>query len=208
MATNYITVTNFVTVVSTNAQSGISGLDVVNQVKDFFSTAYTQTIWLLGSLITILGFAIPAVYFWLAKIQLKIREKKLAEQLKKDFEEFGKKLENTLKAEIHDAKGGVCFVQGKYFLQSGDKKNALKSFIAMVDNFAMAATDFKNLQGSVRYLTGELEDFNKEDVSLEAANLFNKIIGPISKIQSGGLLDEDIEKLKNAFAEAQIREVK
>ena len=218
MLTPSIVVTNFVTVIITNAQPSSGGTDVVNSVNGFYSSAFTHTCWLLGILLTILGFAIPAAYFVLAKIQLKLREQKLIEQLKREIEETGKKLqtensnnfdalEKKLKTEIRHAKAGVCLVQGHFFMESGHKKPAIESYIATIKNFALTP-DFKQLQGTLECLAGALKTCNREDITSEAAEAFPKIIESVGKIEVNGLLDTEVKNLKKEFKEAQERKPK
>jgi hypothetical protein len=190
-------------------------LDVVNAVNGFYSSAFVHTCWLLGILLTIFGFAIPAVYFVLAKIQLKLREQKLITHLKKDFDESVKKLqkenaekfetlEKKLKADIKHAKAGILLVQGHFYMESGQKKPAIESYIGTVKNFALT-TDFKQLHRGLENLAEALKTCSRADITSEAAVTFPAVIELVSKVEANGLLDTEVEKLKKAFTEAQER---
>jgi hypothetical protein len=199
----------------TNSVSPINGLDVVNAVNGFYSGAFTNIAWLLGILVTLFGIAVGAIYYLIQNLQLKLQKEKLEKKFTADFEELKTNLreENQriidglgkkLKAEVQHAKAGICLVQGHFYLEKGNKKDALESYFLTIRYFSQT-TDFKQLQGTLQYVTGILADFSKSHISSEAIKRYEIAMESIGKIESKGLLDIDIEKIKKALAEAQKR---
>ena len=160
----------------TNSISPINGLDVVNAVNGFYSSAFNHTIWLLGILLTILGFAIPAVYFVLARIQLKIREKKLEEKFAQKFEalrknlqaeteEKFKALETLIKKEAHAATSRLFYVAAKNSEDEGRFKEALNLDVQAIE-YGVLSSNFTGVQSFIRHTTKNvLPKMNKEHFS-------------------------------------------
>ena len=201
----------------TNSISPINGLDVVNAVNGFYSSAFNHTIWLLGILITILGFAIPAVYFVLARIQLKIREKKLEEKFETKFRELEKAGKNALKQEFEriekDAKNKMVLLEGSLFYvlgntqcEKGDYKGVLTHFAKTLKK-AVEAECPQSFQVMIRFVTENvLPKMKKQDFeNLNAETEFNEALDSGYKIPASNLLDLDIEEAKKSLAAAKAR---
>ena len=201
----------------TNSISPINGLDVVNAVNGFYSSAFNHTIWLLGILITILGFAIPAVYFVLARIQLKIREKKLEEKFETKFRELEKAGKNALKQEFEriekDAKNKMVLLEGSLFYvlgntqcEKGDYKGVLTHFAKTLKK-AVEAECPQSFQVMIRFVTENvLPKMKKQDFeNLNAETEFNEALDSGYKIPASNLLDLDIEAAKKSLAAAKAR---
>jgi len=206
----------------TNPVSPINGLDVVNAVNGFYSTAFNHTVWLLGALMTILGFVVPVFYFALAKWQLKLREQKLLEALEKRLLEANAKfmeddkaifkrtfeiLESQTKKELWIAQGGIYHLQGNIQLDAGNNVDSAFSFTEAIRFYSMAG-ELKFVQQMLGVLTtGTLPKLKKSDFnSSELKAEFQDAVTIPGKIEAKGLLDVSIEKLKNAIATAQLRE--
>jgi hypothetical protein len=206
----------------TNSPASINGLDVVEKVNGFYTTAFdhafSQILWLLGILIVLLGIIVPVVYYFLQNRQLALKEKALTEYLEKEVSKLGDSfreknqifldgLEKKLKGEILHAKAGVCLVQGNSYLRAGQKKNALSSYAWVLTLFTQAP-DLKQVQASLRFQAEQVfPKVNKNDFDTDISAQFNEAIKLISEIKAGGLLDVDFEKYKKEFAAAQIRNV-
>ena len=132
MTNELITVTNVVS-------REISGLDVVNSVNGFYSTAFDHILWLLGTLILLLGIVVPLVFYFFQKRQLALKEKALSEELESQFAQLSQALKKenadffsnekiALKKEIERLEmeaqkqmsfvaAGICSVQANIYLE-------------------------------------------------------------------------------------------
>jgi len=212
----------------TNSVSPINGLDVVNAVNGFYSSAFSHTVWLLGILIGLIGIVVPAAYYFLQSRQLALKEKILSEHLENEVSKLGatlrktnlefleekqkatqvefEKLEANITSELHFAKGGICLVQANAFLSAGDHKTALQSFTWAIDQFSKVPSAVQ-IQTCLRaVIEGVLPLLKKNDfIDSESTDHLNKIIELTKEIKAKGLLNEKIDELNKAWAEAKKR---
>jgi tetratricopeptide (TPR) repeat protein len=210
--------TNAVAQQITNPVSPINGLDVVNAVNGFYSSAFNHTIWLLGSLLTIFGFAIPAVYFVLAKIQLKIREKMLevkftqkfealAKSLQEETEKKFKVLETAIEKEAQISNAKIFYIAGKIMQDAGTFKEALDAYVQAIGS-AVQSSDLERVQKFIRYATNHvLPEMNKENFSdAQFVSAIEAIIKSAGAVDP--LLKIDVDAFNAALEKAKNREKK
>lgn len=214
----------------TNSPVAINGLDVVKQVDEFYSTAFDHILWLLGTLILLLGIAVPLAFYFFQKRQLMLKEQSLAEKLEKEIKQQSKmltdltkttlqaeketitvklaELKMQLKTETAEAMGSMYHLQGVYNQNNGMHVLAIESYTAAIEEYTQA----KNLKCVQQMLTliaeYNLSRMNKP--SFEDSDIVthtNRAISVASEISCKGLLDVSIKNLKKALVEAQKREL-
>jgi hypothetical protein len=200
----------------TNSPLAINGLDVVKQVDEFYSTAFDHLLWLLGTLIILLGIVIPLAFYFFQKRQLALKEQALTEYLKTEVSRFEKSfrdenqkfvdgLGNKIKGEVAHAKAGVCLVQENVYWSNGRKKDAMGCHAWVIKLLAETA-DRKQTQRQLRYITEQIfPRVNRNDFDEEVSKALTESVNIISEIKANGLFDLDIENYKKALAAAQTR---
>ena len=201
----------------TNSVSPINGLDVVNAVNGFYSSAFNQIGWFLGILLTILGFAVPAFYYALAKWRMKIEVTQIEKKFETKFEELEKAGKNAIKQEFEriekDAKnkmilleGSLFYVLGNMSCEKGDHNGALTHFAKTLKK-AVQAECAQSFQVMVRFVTENvLPKMKKQDFeNLNAETEFNEALDSGYKIPASNLLDFDIEAAKKSLAAAKTK---
>jgi hypothetical protein len=216
------------TIPITNSIQPINGLDVVEQVDKFYSTAFDHLLWTLGTLILLLGVVVPLAFYFFQKRQLTLKEKALAEELKSQFanseaalrkenadflaqekivlKQAIDNLQNELNSKINDTCGVIFAMQGNIFLEKGMQQAAF-DFFSKTLRYAVDTQNPVSVQGTLRFLTIQaLPKMAKNHFADEAAVIrFKNAIEDASKMKSNGLLNADIQEIRKAFAEAQKR---
>ena len=226
---------NSVTTVTNVVVSNITGLDVVNQVKDYFSISYTHTLWLVGAmltiagfLLTILGFVIPAAYYFLQKQQMALDKKAIGDQLKTDIAHLEATLrqantkmfsdekaamqksfleiELKIKQESSIARGRSFHLQGNFLRDKGRHAEAVESYAKAIEGYAEGSR-LKAVQQVMRLMTGLLAGLKKTHFDTSGVELsVNETTQIIAKLESNGLLDADVNAMNKAMLAAKSRE--
>ena len=217
----------------TNSTSPINGLDVVNAVNKFYSSAFNHTVWLLGILIGLFGVVVPVAYYFLQNRQLELKEKalekSLSEYLKQEVAKLGEalrkennnslkiehnatqqrfsQLEKNINADIAGAKGGIFHVQGNTALQAGHYVEALKSFTRAVEHF-LEGDLLENVQMTLHIMIDKiLPKLSKNDFATpKIISESQCCLKTARNAESHNLLNGDIDRLEKVLAEAQARQ--
>ena len=211
---------------ATNSLSPINGLDVVNAVNGFYSSAFNHTIWLLGALLTILGFAVPAIYYFLQKRQLALKEKALFDRLEKEVVNLGESLrqaninflteqktamedrfevlESKINTEAAMAGGRSFHLQGNAQKDKGLFESALESYMLALEYYCKAKR-LNAAQRVMRLITKVvLPEMKAKQFSEENIQHLNRALESATNLKSD-LLNTDIDELKKALADAKNR---
>jgi hypothetical protein len=231
METNIITVTNVVTLMATNAQPSIGGLDVVNAVNTFYSGAFTSISWLLGILVTFFSLVLGAIYYLIQNLQMKLQKEKLEKKFVADFESLEKKLRENILTSLSDEKAGLekkfkelearieistlqskastFALMGKIASDSKEYTSAFNAFVKSIDASANA-NKAEAAQRSLRLLTKKiLPLMNKGHFSgSEHIKIVDMLLKSCEAINSNSLLSMDISDFKKELDEAKKREAK
>jgi len=214
----------------TNPVSPINGLDVVNAVNGFYSSAFVHTCWLLGILITILGIAVPTAYYLLQNRQLKLKErsiednlvksieskvtaarkslseentKSLAQEMQKVMQKFGD-LDQQTNRKLNFAVAGILQVQGNILSEKNEHFESVKSYLSAVKTFSIA-TAVESVRSNLLMATEQLSGVNKQDFEDGSlTKLANEAIEQIAELDEV-LLNDDVKKFKESLSEASNR---
>jgi hypothetical protein len=213
----------------TNSPIAINGLDVVRQVDEFYSSAFDHLLWVLGTLILLLGIAVPVIFYFFQKRQLAFREKMLADELKNQFTDLSSSLrkENSdfmdkekiaLKLELEDLEkkvqrksadlaSAIFYTQATSFLEKGVTTTAFALFVKTL-TFGVKTENPVNVQNALKFITNfALPKMTKSDFGdMTFVTEFENAIEAAAKMESKGLLDVDVKEVKKAFAEAKKRD--
>ena len=220
----------------TNSVAPINGLEVVKQVNDFYTSsfgyAFNHIFWLLTGMLTLLGIAVPAAYYFLQNRQLELKEKALEktlnEYLKQEIanidESLHKEIQKLLKAEREEmqqkfdklkkntndnlarANAGIFHVQGLAAFNAGDHLEALKSFTRAIE-FFLAGDLLEHVQLTMTNIKNNLPKLSKKDFSdPKIMSELHAALETTKKAQPHNLLNNDIKQLEKALAAAQARE--
>jgi hypothetical protein len=214
---------------TTNSPAAINGLDVLDKVNGFYSIAFDHILWLLGTLILLLGIVVPVAFYFFQKRQLVLKEQMLTEKMEKEFEQRGKalndlikesfqkekakiaeklaELEAQLKVNTAEALGATFHIQGNNQSDGGFYALAIGSYAGAIDEYKKAG-NWKCVQQMLNLITiHNLPQMNKDSfVDNQVIDQINYAVSTAKEISCNGLLDVSIENLKKALMEAQRRE--
>jgi hypothetical protein len=174
-------------------------------------------------LLTILGFAIPAVYFFLQRMQLKMSEQRLERHFEAKFEQLKKDLQTNIaksfESEQADARKSLRELEltTEATTQSivaligetqGHRGSALDTYRNALDSFIALSSD-ERIQKLLRYVKKHVlvkmskDDFSPKTLDMEA------LTKSLKKVEERNpLLKADVSDFRDALLEAQNRQPK
>ncbi|WDO11554.1 hypothetical protein MH928_09435 [Flavobacterium sp. WW92] len=158
-------------------------IDILNQVNEFYNSAWEKLLVVGTIALTIVGIIAPIMMQWYQKRTLKLSEEHLREVLRKEIEsskiqlkeeiealvnEKFKKSKNSLKRKskilYNNSEGGLYFIQANN--QMDDKKyyQATLSYGTAIDYYRKAK-NFVSIQDILPYLVDCLKKIKKTDIN-------------------------------------------
>jgi hypothetical protein len=209
METNIITVTNFVTLVTTNAQPSISGLDVIGNIKALYSSEFDKlfqlTLWILGFVGIALPILLPFYQKWLMRSELKSQLGKL---LKNTKTELNTEIEKRFKEEEEHIEKRISKAEAKSYHLQGHRLFEKQRFAEACANFCQAADLFSraesgdNLVRTIEFITEEiLPNLKKGDLETNGLGirLDNLLKLKASELNKDGMLSNLLEDFAEEY---------
>jgi hypothetical protein len=224
MTTNYITVTNFVTL-TTNAEQSISGLDVVGNVKALYSSEFDKlfqlTLWILGFVGIGLPILLPLYQKWLMRSELKTQLGKQMQNVQRELiGKIGDKfrdektaidlhLQEKLDANekrINKAEGNSYHLQGHRNLERQRYYQACTDFTKAAELYCLAESG-QVLIRTIQFMIDEvLPHIKKTDLEHDGlSNRLDDLLKSAGKLNNNGYLSDLLKSFAAAHREAKQR---
>ncbi len=188
----------------------IEGIDIIQNIENFYDSAWNKLIFTGTVALGIIGVLIPIIIQWWQKKILNLEKNKLKEELRNElsleFKELYvkkfKKLKREHRIDLESLKGMTFHLQGNKLVDEGYIKGAIADFITSAILYSRGKKH-GNLVRVLNNLIRNLEDFPKEDfenlIESEEINLkkfFKRLIKNDKKGALGDLIQDLKDKIK------------